>query len=170
MKYLLIVLMIMAVAILGCKAAPQNQENLPLADNTASAEESSEEYEPGIWIDNWEFALETANKLKRPILINFTGSDWCPWCFRLRDEVFVQKEFIDYAKENLVLVVLDFPRAIKQSEELRAQNLSLQKKYDIQGYPTILLVDADAKEIARTGYQQGGAQGYVLHLKELLAQ
>lgn len=170
MKYVLIVLMVMTVAILGCKATPQHDENLQPAVNTVAAVEQNEEYEPGTWIDNWEFALASAAELERPLLINFTGSDWCPWCFRLRDEVFVQKEFIDYAKENFVLVVLDFPRSIKQSEELKAQNLSLQNKYGVKGYPTILLVDADGKEIARTGYMPGGAKKYVEHLKELVAK
>lgn len=170
MKYILIVLMIMTVAILGCKATPQNANTPPPANEQNAALPAPEVYEPGTWVDNWEFALATAAKLKRPMLVNFTGSDWCPWCFRLRDEVFLQKEFIDYAKANLVLVTLDFPRKITQSEELKAQNLSLQNKYQIQGYPTILLVDKDGKELARTGYREGGAHEYVTHLKGLLTK
>ncbi|MCK4653779.1 MAG: thioredoxin family protein, partial [Candidatus Cloacimonetes bacterium] len=68
---------------------------------------------------NWLTNLEEAQKISQekgiPIFVDFTGSDWCGWCFKLRDDIFSQEEFIKYAKENLVLLKLDFPRKIKQS-------------------------------------------------------
>ena len=62
------------------------------------------------WDDNYEKALEKAKTEKKMVLLDFTGSDWCGWCMKLDKEVFSKKEFKDYAKENLVLVELDFPR------------------------------------------------------------
>lgn len=121
---------------------------------------------------NWLTNLEEAQKISQekgiPIFIDFTGSDWCGWCFKLREEVFSQEEFIQYAKENLVLLKLDFPRKIKQSKETKAYNENLARRFGIKGFPTILLVNSKGEEIARTGYQYGGAAKYVEHLQELL--
>ncbi|MEM9479702.1 MAG: thioredoxin family protein [Verrucomicrobiota bacterium] len=121
-----------------------------------------------VWHTDFEKAKELAKSLSRPLLLDFTGSDWCGWCIKLDKEVFSEKSFKSYAAENLVLVELDFPNRKKQSVEEKKQNEALAKKYGIRGYPTILLVDANGKELARTGYQRGGADSYVDHLKELL--
>jgi thiol-disulfide isomerase/thioredoxin len=121
------------------------------------------------WITNVEEAKDVAAKKNLPILVNFTGSDWCQWCFKLRDEVFVQEAFVKYAKENLVLLEADFPRKNNQSEETKKSYQQLASKFGVRGYPTILLMDANENEIARTGYQKGGAMIYISHLKDLLA-
>lgn len=123
----------------------------------------------GTWEDNFETAKATAAKENKPILLDFTGSDWCGWCIRLDNEVFSKKEFKDYAKDNLVLVTVDFPNEKHQSKKLKDQNKELAKKYGIEGYPTIVLVDAEGKKLAQTGYMEGGAAKYVEHLKQLLA-
>ena len=56
------------------------------------------------WLTNMEEAQKIAAEKDVPILINFTGSDWCSWCHKLRNEVFATEEFINYANENLVLL------------------------------------------------------------------
>ena len=121
-----------------------------------------------IWLNNLEKAQEIAKEKGLPIFVDFTGSDWCGWCFKLRDEIFSQEEFIQYSTENLVLLKLDFPRNIKQSKEKKAYNENLARKYGIRGFPTILLLNSDGIVIAQTGYQYGGAANYVEHLQELL--
>ncbi|RYG18581.1 thioredoxin family protein, partial [bacterium] len=104
-------------------------------------------------------------------LMDFTGSDWCGWCIKLNDEVFKHDEFKTGVKDKFVLVELDYPRdKSKLSEETQKQNEELQGKYSIQGFPTILLCDADGKPFAKTGYQAGGAEKYVAHLDELRAK
>jgi len=120
------------------------------------------------WNGNLEKAIEQAKKENKAVLVNFTGSDWCIWCKRLSAEVFQQKEFEAYAKESLVLVMLDFPKDLQQSQETKAYNNSLAQKYGIQGFPTILLIDGQGKLLAQTGYQPGGAAKYVEHLKSYL--
>ena len=122
----------------------------------------------GDWLENYTEALAAAKSLKRPVFIDFTGSDWCGWCIRLDREVFSQKAFIKYAKNDLVLLKLDFPQRKKLSEALQKQNMELAKKFGIRGFPTIVIVDAEGKEIARTGYRPGGDKKYVKYLKELL--
>ncbi len=162
MRFTLILLLISMVAVLGCNPAPKANANSEIAGAETGP------YIPGAWIEDWDLALASSKELDRPILINFTGSDWCGWCVRLKNEVFSQKEFDSYAKENLVLLKLDFPRSIAQSDELKAQNSTLQKQFAIQGFPTIVLVNSEGKEIKRTGYREGGAAAYVEHIKDLL--
>ena len=120
------------------------------------------------WNDNLEKAVEQAKKENKAVLVNFTGSDWCIWCKRLSAEVFQQKEFEEYAKKSLVLVMLDFPKDIQQTQETKEYNNKLAQKYGIQGFPTILLIDGQGNLVAQTGYQPGGAAKYVEHLKSYL--
>ncbi len=123
----------------------------------------------GDWKDDLAAAKITAAAEKKPILLDFTGSDWCGWCMKLDKEVFDKKEFKDYAKANLILVTVDFPHNVKQSKKLIAQNEALDKEYKVDGYPTIILIDAEGKVLGQTGYQEGGAAKYVESLKTLLA-
>ena len=120
------------------------------------------------WNANLEQAVALAKKENKAVLVNFTGSDWCIWCKRLNSEVFTQKEFEDYAKNNLVLVRLDFPRDIPQSNETKLYNNTLAQKYGIQGFPTILIMNSKGELVAKTGYQPGGPAKYVDHIKSYL--
>ena len=121
-----------------------------------------------IWMTDFAAAQKLAKQTKKPMLVDFTGSDWCPWCIRLDKEVFAQKAFQDYAAKNLILVKLDFPRKSAQSPEEKQQNEALAAKYKVRGYPTVLLLDGDGTVIGKTGYRRGGAESYVRHLKDLL--
>ncbi|MBP7205003.1 MAG: thioredoxin family protein [Candidatus Cloacimonetes bacterium] len=171
MKKSIIMLLLSMVLAVGCQA--QNDEMAP-AEQASQEVESSElvetaGYEPGAWITDYQLALNYSEALNRPVLINFTGSDWCPWCFKLRDEVFIQPEFDSYAKDNLVLLTIDFPQKKKLPEAETRANEALAKQFGIEGFPTILLVNAEGAILAKTGYQRGGADAYVKHLQELLA-
>jgi len=108
------------------------------------------------WVNNIEDAVAQAKDGNKAVLVNFTGSDWCKWCVKLDGEVFSKKEFEAYAKENLVLVKLDFPSKIQQSEETKAYNIAQRDKYQVKGYPTILILDSKGKVLEATGYQPGG--------------
>lgn len=120
------------------------------------------------WEVNFQEALKKAKKEKKTLLLNFTGSDWCGWCIRLDNEVFSQKSFVDYANKNLVMVKLDFPRKKQLSAEETVQNRQLAQKYDIKGFPTILLLDPSENTILQTGYQRGGPDSYVQHLSDAI--
>ena len=121
-----------------------------------------------VWTDDFQQALKMSEETNKPIFINFTGSDWCGWCIRLHDEVFEKDEFLKFAQENLILFKADFPKNIKQSDDLKLQNGNLQKKYGIKGFPTIVIIDNKEKVLATTGYRQGGAKLYVEHIIDLL--
>ena len=122
-----------------------------------------------MWGTNFAAAKEAAAERGVPILVDFTGSDWCGWCIRLKEEVFKQDAFVEYAKENLVLLKLDFPMRTELPADLREQNEALRERFRIRGFPTILLLNADGEELARTGYRPGGPEAYIEHLQELLA-
>lgn len=122
----------------------------------------------GGWMTSLEDAKAEASKRQVPILVDFSGSDWCGWCIKLDKEVFSQKAFKEYADKNLVLLLADFPRKSKLPEKISAQNSKLAEQFNIEGFPTVLILNAQGKEMARTGYQPGGADAYVKHLKSLV--
>lgn len=171
MKLLLTISMVAAIMVLGCTPSPKAGPEPTVNENqpVASFEEAMATYNPGEWIENYDAALAAAKELKRPILVNFTGSDWCSWCKKLSAEVFTQDQFKEYAKANLVLLKLDFPRSIPQTAELKAQNGKLQEQFKIEGYPTIVLLNGTGTEISRLGYEPGGAANYVNRIKTLVA-
>ena len=122
------------------------------------------------WLDNFELAKKEAAAFKQPVLAFFTGSDWCGWCMKLRSEALDTKEFEKFAADNLILFEADFPRNKKISGQVKKQNAGLAAKYGVRGYPTVLLLDAEGSELGKTGYQEGGAEAYVKHLKDLLGK
>lgn len=118
------------------------------------------------WLTNYPAALELAAKEKRPVLVDFTGSDWCGWCIRLDKETFSQAAFLKFAEKNLVLLKIDLPQSKPQSAEEKAQNEELVKKFNVEGFPTIVLLGADGKEIARQGgYLPGGPAAMIDWIK-----
>jgi protein disulfide-isomerase len=167
MKQLLISLFVVVILLFGCKAQGEQQSGVP-ADSTKAKTENSV-YKPGEWITNYNQALQFAKDLKHPVLVDFTGSDWCGWCMKLDAEVFSQKAFQDYAKNELILLKVDFPKKKSQTQEQKAANYKLQDKFEIDGYPTIIMLNESGEEIGRTGYQDGGAESYVNHIKSILA-
>ena len=128
----------------------------------------SSKSEAANWETDFEKALSGAKASGKYILLDFSGSDWCGWCIRLEKEVFSQDAFKDFAEENLVCVLVDFPRAKEQTEELKQQNLDLARKHSIRGYPTIIILSPDGKPVGQTGYLQGGPWEYARHLKEII--
>ncbi len=147
----------------GCAETHDTTVSEETHDTTASVETHDG------WLIDFEKAKAQAKSANKPMLLNFTGSDWCGWCVVLHEEVFSQKPFKDYAAKSLVLVEIDFPIDKPQSEAIKAQNEALTEKYDIPGYPTILLLSPEGELIDKTGYRKGGAQKYVEHLKGMLS-
>ena len=136
--------------------------------NASDSSHVSEEDDNYIWLTDFNEAKVKALEEQKPILIDFTGSDWCGWCVKLEEEVFSQKDFIEYASDSLILVEIDFPKKKIQSEELKIQNKALAEKYSIRGFPTVLLLSTEAELIEKTGYLSGGAKAYVNHIQSIL--
>ena len=116
------------------------------------------------WLTDLPKAQAQAKAEKKLVLMNFTGTDWCPWCWKLRDEVFKTPEFAAYAKKNLVLVELDFPRKKELPADQKAANKELAAKYEVKGYPTVVVLDAAGKKVGKTGYMKGGPAAFTKEL------
>jgi protein disulfide-isomerase len=166
MRYVVAILvMLMLVNVLGCKNPEAAQPNVV---DEIENEANGQEVDEGIWLTDYEQALSVAKEHDLPVLINFSGSDWCGWCIKLMDEVFDKEEFKAYAKENLVLLNLDFPKQSKQSKEVQAANQALAERYGVKGFPTVILLNSKGEVIGQTGYRDGGPKPYVEHLKQMI--
>ena len=98
------------------------------------------------WLTDLDAAKAKGVKENKPVLVDFTGSDWCPPCIQLHKVVFESAEFAAVASKY-VLVELDYPRKTPQAPELKAKNAELSKKFGISGFPTVLLIDAKSGEV-----------------------
>ena len=113
------------------------------------------------WGTDLPAALAQAKKEKKLVLMDFTGSDWCGWCIKLKKEVFDTEDFAKYAKDNLVLVEVDFPSKKKLSAELKKANDALKDKYDANGFPTIVVLNGEGKQVwKQVGYMPGGPKAW----------
>ncbi len=114
------------------------------------------------WKTDLEAAKTEAKRDKKLIVMNFTGSDWCGYCIKMKKDTLDQKAFEDYAAKNVVLVEVDFPMRKAQAAAQKKANKALEAKYKIEGYPTFLVVDGEGKELARhVGYLQGGPDSFI---------
>lgn len=119
------------------------------------------------WLTDFKEAQEQAKQGNKPILLDFTGSDWCGWCVKLDKDTFSQPAFQEFAKEHLVLMEVDFPKSKSQSPETAAQNNDLKDKFGVRGFPTLVLLGSDGKELAkRSGYLPGGPDAMIQWIKE----
>jgi thiol-disulfide isomerase/thioredoxin len=121
------------------------------------------------WTVGWKNAAEAAAKANKPILANFTGSDWCSWCIKLEDEVFSTPEFAAWAKDRVVLLKVDFPNQTTLAPDLANGNQALAEKYKVDGFPTIVLLSATGTELGRLGYKEGGPKPWIAAADKILA-
>jgi thioredoxin-related protein len=122
------------------------------------------------WYTNYDEAQKVAQSENKPLFLLFTGSDWCGFCKKLDREVFSKPEFARLSGDKYIFVELDFPQNKPQSAAIKAQNAQLQQKYNIQGYPTVIIVSPQGKKLAQTGYMAGGPKKYAEHLNGLLGK
>jgi thioredoxin-related protein len=121
-----------------------------------------------VWLNDYKKAQEEAKANNKLLLLNFTGSDWCGWCIKFDKEVWSQPQFKDYARDNLVLVELDFPRRKTQPAELRKQNLQLAQQYEVLGFPTIVVLNSNGQKLWQfDGYFPGGPEAFIAQLQKL---
>ncbi len=155
-------LMLMAVGILlvstGCKSMPGFGGNG--ATNTLGTSD---------WLESYEEAQKMSEDSGKPILVNFTGSDWCTWCQMLKREVFDKDQFKSWATENVVLLELDFPHNRLQGSEITTQNSRLAKKLNVKSYPTVMLLDSNGTPIGeKFGYIKGGPSAWIAEAQSQL--
>jgi thioredoxin-related protein len=167
MKKFLTLLLIAAIAVTVSYVQAQQEKN-PDEPNPAQQVKKPDAPNPEEgWLTSLEKAKEQAVKEEKDILVDFTGSDWCGWCIKLNKEVFSTEAWKQAYPKKYVMVIVDFPRTKALSDEQKAYNEKLGMAFGVEGYPTIFLLDSVGKAYAKTGYQAGGATGYLQHLEEL---
>jgi protein disulfide-isomerase len=119
------------------------------------------------WLTDYKKAQEEAKTNHKLLLLNFTGSDWCGWCIKLDKDVFSKPEFRQYASKNLVLLTIDFPRAKQQPAEVKRQNQGLASQYQVEGFPTIVVLNGDGRKVWEyPGYFPDGASAFIAELEK----
>jgi thioredoxin-related protein len=120
------------------------------------------------WLTDLPKAEALAKTEGKMVLMDFTGSDWCPPCKALAKNVLSSEEFVTYAKKNLVLVEVDFPHQKQQSQELKKANQALASRYDVDGFPTVVVLSANGKQLSKkVGYGGQSAKAFIAGLDKL---
>ena len=135
------------------------QESSVVSTHTASGKQETIH-----WFNTYEAALHQAQVQKKPLLILFTGTAWCPACKKLEKEVLVQPHFAAQVANAFVFLKADF-RTHSGDKFLASPFYELLEKYKVQYFPTFVGVDQKGDELFRVDYQSGGVDVYV---KELL--
>ena len=124
----------------------------------------------GVWSSDYPAVKAAAEAEKAPLFLLFTGSDWCHWCKLMDKQVFSKPEWQTFAAQNLYLAYLDFPSdKVKQPEELHNQNVRLREDFNVEGYPTMILLDHEGKQLGSFGASQNiTAEAFVQKVQQAL--
>lgn len=122
-----------------------------------------------VWVKNYEDAVNQARASSKPLLLFFTGSDWCDWCLKLEQDTFHSNDFIKKGAESFIFVKLDFPLYTPLDPQIGAQNRQLQKKFEIRTFPTIVILEPhQLQPIGNTGYRSGGGKAFADYLTKFV--
>lgn len=175
---------VMSVSLMiGCAgdggANPMSELFSPQTDSLAEARRDIQQFQPlakpgplgasqteFVWYTDYEKARLEAAQTGKLILADFTGSDWCHWCVKLKKDRFEKPEFQAWARENVVLLELDYPKNSSLPLATKMQNEKLKKKYDIRSYPTVLLLNPNGSVQAKMGYESGKSASEWVQLAE----
>ena len=120
------------------------------------------------WTTDYKRAQQEAKESHKLLLIDFTGSDWCGFCFQLDRAILSQPQFKDYASKNLVLMEVDFPVRKAQSIETRKQNQELKQRYQVEGFPTLVVLNGEGKTVWRyDGLYMDGIAAFLAELDKV---
>lgn len=133
---------------------------------SAFSQTDSYEAENEGWLVDIDKAFAESEKTGKPILANFTGSDWCGWCKRLTASVFSKKEFQTWADENVVLLELDFPKRKQLPQKYQQQNAQLRNAFKVNGYPTVWVFNLSKDDKGNFSIEGLGKTGYTKTAKK----
>ena len=124
------------------------------------------------WVQSFDDAVALSETSGKPIMLVFSGSDWCSYCQLIEHEVFRTPEFETWSNDNVIKVMVDFPQYASQSAEVALQNHNLKQRFagSLKGYPTVLMIDPSGSVIGRTGYVAGGPMPWISKADAVLRQ
>ena len=148
-----------AIAVIGFNVAAESRGDQPNAIRPYAE-----------WVVSYNKAVEQAKLTGRPIMLVFSGSDWCTWCQKLSQEVFTTHEFARWSTDNVIKVEVDFPMTHPLPEAVRLQNENLKAQFggEVATYPTVLFISADGKILGKTGYVAGGPRNWIEKAKDVV--
>jgi thioredoxin-related protein len=161
-----LLLALLGAAMLALPGCEQRSETVDSPSTQTTPSDQTTPTKPG-WITSYEQGQQEAKTNNKLMLLDFTGSDWCGWCTLLDREVFSKPQFKEYASKNLVLVELDFPKMKYISAATRAQNERLAMQYQVQAFPTIIVLNGDGQVVGAFGYMKGGPDAFIAVLEKL---
>lgn len=123
----------------------------------------TESNSPINWVTDINQAFSMAEKENKPVFVFFTGKDWCGWCKKLVAQVFHQKEFVEYANKEYIMLELDFPR--RDRSKITPQMVQMSQQLGVRGYPSVFVISPKKEVLGRTGYQRMNAAQYIEHLE-----
>ena len=123
-----------------CAAAPAFAEPVP-----------AEGAEAGAFLQDVDAARALAKEKGLPLLLDFTGSDWCGYCQWMDREVFSKDEWKAWAATGIVAAMIDFPADAASASE---RSVELYRRYEVQGFPTYVLLSPDGEEVGRLGWSR----------------
>ena len=121
------------------------------------------------WFTSFDEAVNLSKSNSKPIVLFFTGSDWCGWCSKLEKESLDTPEFAQTAGDKFIFVKIDFPLNTTLPPHQATQNKDLQKRYNIKGFPSLIILDSQQNQIGATGYRPGGGKMYTEHLSKFIS-
>ncbi|MBE0390847.1 thioredoxin-related protein [Flavobacterium sp. 7E] len=123
------------------------------------------------WKTNFDEALSDATTQKKPIILVFSGSDWCAPCIKLDKNIWQSETFKTYAAANYILERADFPRK-KQNQlagEVEKQNQGLAEKYNLDGiFPLVVVLDSKGAVLGKTSFKNITPQEYIDELNAFI--
>jgi thioredoxin-related protein len=140
---------------------------------TSIVAQQVEKFDTTLWVNNITIAKTAAAEKGHPIMLVFSGSDWCKPCIKLKTQILLTETFSAYAKDHYILLNLDFPRKAKNklSDEQQAHNDELASKYNMDGvFPLVVIIDVDGKVLATSGYLDLSPSEYIANLESLLVK
>lgn len=121
------------------------------------------------WFTNYDQAVQQARSASKPMVVLFTGTDWCTWCKKLDKEVLDQPEFAGAIADKFIFVKIDFPMNKTLPADQTARNKQVQKQFSVAGYPTIVVLDDKQTLLGTVGYRPGGPKAYAEYLMKMLS-
>jgi protein disulfide-isomerase len=160
------------VCLAGCNSASLRSLSIWKSTDGATIEEtiSDSDHAPlTIWHESYETARGIAAEKEMPIMVGFTGSDWCRPCKQLKRNVLDSDEFMAWAGNNAVLLELDYPKNTKQLADIKAQNEALKTRYQISEYPTLLLINSDGEVLGKIDLKAVTPTSFIERAESILA-
>ena len=140
----------------------------PLLTSEPEASQTANKTSKLQWTTNYQEAQELSKKSGKPLFLFFTGSDWCGWCKALDKEVLTSEAFSSLVGNTFIFMKIDFPIYTSLDDATKKQNEDLKEKFEIKGFPTIVLVSSEGHQMGILGYKAGGGKSYAEYLLKLV--